>query len=135
MKLKQDMKGMTKPILVLSPSSGRRKPTQDGVGQDKANGMCNIFVITNYSTVQVIEISMFREPILIISQKLNNKQKRKIMLKFGNKNYNRETDSVVQLEGGTHVLKKFLRDWLLSKILNTKQTRHDLCFQNEKWHL
>ena len=42
------------------------------------------------------------------------------MLKFGNKNYNRETDSVAHLEGGTHVLKKFLRDWLLSKILNTK---------------
>ena len=57
----------------------------------------------NYNTVQVIEISMFRELILIISQKLNNKQERKIMLKFGDKNYNRETDSVAQLEGGTHV--------------------------------
>ena len=65
--------------------------------------MCNIIVIPNYSTVQVTEISMFRENILIISQKLNNKQKRKILLKFGDKNYNRDTDSVAELEGGMHV--------------------------------
>ena len=30
------------------------------------------------------------------------------MLKFGNKNYNRETDTVAQLEGGTHVLRSSL---------------------------
>ena len=46
---------------------------------------------------------MFRENILIISQKLNNKKKRKNLLKFGDKNYNREIDSMAQLEGGTHV--------------------------------